>query len=355
MKKDKFYSETIDSFYRGKDSIIEMGKIVSYDKERLVARVYTLTSKQYLEDIPVMFPAMHFNTGMISPPVKNSTGMILWGADRQPFLLPVQYIIPSQSVKDGVNTTNASPAVFDDLLTLRNVESGEHLMRSLGGAYVFARNNGEIEFGTPHLHICRITPDGTLELIVDRIKTEIGNSWFYFGPTSVEGTEDDRTRIAFEFDESTDETKQLPNLNDKEFLEAIMNDRDEEIELEPTPKLLRYQMGHVYNEMGDIQIDNEDGSELLSKSVLEKDDHTRIVTVSKSGRKVVHTSKPGIETEVITSASELDMIQRRVVDGEVETTHIGINEDGNIFCTKNEKSFDLFPMLEWFYEQRGES
>src|SRR4051812_21944292 len=106
-QKNDYYSETIGEFFKDKDSVMEMAKIIEYDKERLVARVYTMSSQQYRNDVPVFFPSMYLNTGSFSPPVKNSTSLLFWGPDRQPFLLPIQLTVPNITVTNGITKLNA--------------------------------------------------------------------------------------------------------------------------------------------------------------------------------------------------------------------------------------------------------
>ena len=155
---NSFYRKTIEMMFEGKDSILELAKVLKYDPERQVCRIYTLTSTQYKDDVPLYFSSLYQNTGVISPPVEGSTSMVLWGPDRQPFLLPVQITTPYIQVEKAVAKLNASPTIIDKMLTLQNIQGGEHLIRSLGGAYMFLKNLGDVELGTHRLH--RLSGDG---------------------------------------------------------------------------------------------------------------------------------------------------------------------------------------------------
>jgi hypothetical protein len=356
VQKNDFYRKTLDEFFRGKDAAFEMAKIIKYDNERLVARVYTLTSLQYQDDVPVLFPSMHMNSGIISPPAVSSTAMLIWGPDRQPFLLPVQYNLPNVVVENGLRKINASPGFEDQLRTLQNVQQGEHLLRSIGGAYVFLKNLGDVEIGTPGMNLLLLTEkDGALVIDNERIKADIGNSHFYFGPASMDSNADSRTHLHFSLGEVADRSEQLPkDMEDDDLIQDLLSDNIDSIEVEEPPKIFERQMGHVLNEQGIAEKDTVDGSELFAKETMIKGANTKIKTVSKMGREVITTTGQGVETEIVTSSGEVTVTQRRIVEGKfgLDTTMIGITRDGDIICEKDGKRFDLFRMLEWFYEER---
>jgi hypothetical protein len=352
-QKNDFYSSTIEEFFAGKDSMMEMAKIISYDRERLVAKVYTLTSKQYKNDVPVFFPSMHLNTGIISPPAVNSTSFLFWGADRQPYLLPIQFNVPTISVKNGVNTLNASPSFIDQLLSLKNIQGGEHLFRSLGGGYVFLKNTGDVELGTSRLHrMSLIEKDGALDILNERIKAEVGNSRIYLGPLSMDSNKDMRSHFNFQFDETSNKSDQLVPLSDEEILQKLLDDHIDGVQLEETPKIFNYQFGHVLDEHGEIERDEKDGSELFSKQQLKKENASRTEQVSKEGRKVIVVKNNENEIEISYSANEVMIKKEMMVEGVAKTTHIEINEQGEIVCGKDGKTYDLMPVLKWFYEER---
>jgi hypothetical protein len=352
-QKNDYYSEKIAEFFANKDSIIEMAKIISYDKERLVARVYTISSQQYRDDVPVFFPSMYLNTGIISPPVIGSTSLLYWGPDRQPFLLPVQLTIPNVSITNGVTKLNASPGFYDEILGLKNIQGGEHLIRSMGGSYLFLKNIGEVELGTSRLHRLTLSEkDGAFDLVSQRIRAEVGNARFYFGPASMDSNVDTRTNFFLEFDENADETSQMPTIDDNTLLDSVLNNNMDSVSLVPTPKIFTQQMIHVLGEEGVAETDEVDGTELFSKSELNKAGAIRTETLSKGGRKVITTSLGDTQTDVIVSPSEVKIVQQRLVDGVANSTHIGINSIGQVVCSQNGVEYDIMPMLKWFYEQR---
>lgn len=354
MPKNSYYQHTIDELLKDKDSIMEMAKILSYDSERLVARVYTTTSKQYRDDVPVFFPSMYLNTGIISPPVINSTSLLFWGPDRQPFLLPVQFTVPNITSENGVIKVNASPGHTNDLLTLRNIEGGEHLIRSLSGAYIFIKNLGDVELSTSNKHRLALTEkDGALEAFVNRVKGDFGGNTFYLGPASRDTNDDIRTHFYMDLVEESDKTKELPEVAADVLIDAVLNDTADTIPLDPIPKLFKHQAGHVFDEDGQTLMDEEDGTELFSQQVLTKNEHTRVEQISKAGRKVITTTAPGMETKVITSAEGVDVSVVKEIDGVIKTTGIGINSQGDIVCSKDGVEYELMPMLKWFYEQSG--
>lgn len=351
--KNSFYSTTIDELHRDKDSIIEMVKVISYDSERLVAKIFGLSSKKYYDDVPVFFSAMFLNTGIISPPVPNSTSLLFWGPDRQPFLLPIQFIIPSVKVTNGVNKLNASPSARDRLKSLENIQPGEHLLRSLGGAYVFLKNMGDIEMGTSRLHRVSLTEkDGALDMILERLRGSIGNSNLYFGPASMDSNDDPRTHLYFALDEFSDISEQIEDMEEENLIDSVLQGDTDNIPLVETPKLAEYQIGHVLDEEGSAVLDAKDESELYSSSTINKGEYNRTETLSKKGRKSVTASGPEGKTTVTQSSTEVLVEHEHMVDGESHTTTIGISEDGNIVCGKDGESYDLMPMLKWFYEER---
>jgi len=325
-QKNDYYSSTIDEFYGGKDSIIEMAKVIDYDNEKQVARVYTMTSNQYKDDVPVYFPALYQNTGIISPPVKGTTSMLLWGADRQPFLLPVQITTPAVEVNKGLTTVNASPAVVDVLHTLKNIQGGEHLLRSLGGAYVFLKNLGDVEMGTSRLHRLAVTEkDGALDLLVERVRSDTGNSRFYLGPVSMDSNEDLRSHYYFDLEEYANEPSKIKNVENDEIINHVLAGTIDDIQIEDNEKIYKSQKGHVFSQSGELQYDTSDGTELFSEDVYEKEGVKRVEQLSKGGRKVIRTSAANSQTEVTVSATEVSINRNSVTDKGTKSTTIRIN------------------------------
>lgn len=355
-KKNTYYSNTIDSFYSNKDSMMEMAKIINFDPERLVARVYTLTSRQYRDDVPVFFPSLFLNTGIISPPVKDSTSLLFWGANSQPFLLPIQLSVPNAYAQNSITKINASPSFMDKLLSLKNIQGGELLLRSLGGSYLFLKNLGDVEFGTSRQHTLSLSAsDGSLNLTNDRIRADVANSHFYFGPVSRDSTSDMRNQFYFELGETADNSTELPTMSDDEVLTNVMNDSLETITLQKTPKIAVTQMGHVFDEAGVIVQDSVDGSELFSQEKMTKDTVQTVEQLSKGGRKLFTTTDGQRTTSVDISPSEISINVNQTVNGAVQTTQIGIDPQGNIMCSKEGKTYNLWTLLQWFYEQGGSS
>jgi hypothetical protein len=270
-------------------------------------------------------------------------------------LLPIQLTVPNVAVVNGVNKLNASPGYYDEVLSLKNIQGGEQLIRSLGGAYIFLKNMGEVEIGTSRLHRLALSEkDGAFDLSVQRIREEIGNSRIYFGPASIDSNVDTRTNFFFELDENSDETSQMPTIDDNTLLENVLNDTTDSINLVPTPKIFTIQAGHVFNAEGEVELDEQDGTELFLKQELIKDGARRTETISKQGRKVVTTSFEDSETQIEVSHSDVWIRHQRTVDGIEKSTHIGINSAGQIVCSQDGKEYELMPMLKWFYEQRTE-
>lgn len=356
-QKNDYYSSIVGDFLSGKDSNMEMAKIIQYDSERLVAKVFTISSKQYKEDVPVFFPAMYLNTGIISPPVEGSTSLLFWGPDRQPFLLPIQLTIPNYTVQNGVSKINASPGFHNELLSLKNIQGGELLFRSLGGAYLFAKNLGDIELGTPRLHRFSISQkDGAADLHSERLRFDIANHRLYLGAASMDSNIDTRTHFYFDLEEQSSPTTLLTaSDDDNTLLEKVLTDQLDTIALADNPKLLTYQMGHVFSEQGELEIDDFDGTELFSKKEITKGNVRRTHHISKGGREVIKTTDGSTETEVVISCKDVGISQQRLVDGVPKKTHIGIDSDGRIICGMDDKKYDLLHMLEWFYEQQIET
>lgn len=350
--KNPYYSSTIEHFYADKDSVMEMAKIIDFNPERLVARVYTLNSKQYKDDVPVFFPSMFMNTGIITPPVINSTSMLFWGADRQPYLFPIQLTVPNHYVEDGITRLSASPGFIDKLLSLKNVEGGEILLRSLGNAYHFLKNNGDVELGTSRLHRIHLSAqDGALNLINDRIRAEVSNSNLYFGPASHDGYTDLRNHFRFQLGETADNSAELLTTDNEALLNDLMNDQLDNINLQNTEKISDLQAGHVFDENGEIIQDSHDGTELFYRHVMKKDDTETVQQLSKGGRKLFTTTDGNRTTIVHVSPGEVSVSVDRVIDGDTYTSQIGIDNNGNIFCSKDGKTYDLWQMLNWFYQE----
>lgn len=131
-----------------KDSIFEPCMVLSYDPDKVTAQVYCLNSQQQRQHVPVLFPSYIAGVGAISPPAPQSTGLLFWGAERQPFLFPAQFTpLRYEETEDGFIPT-ASPDLIDSIFSIGKIEGGEHYISSLGGSFIHVKNAGEIELGT---------------------------------------------------------------------------------------------------------------------------------------------------------------------------------------------------------------
>lgn len=350
---NSFYRKTIEMMFEGKDSILELAKVLKYDPERQVCRIYTLTSTQYKDDVPLYFSSLYQNTGVISPPVEGSTSMVLWGPDRQPFLLPVQITTPYIQVEKAVAKLNASPTIIDKMLTLQNIQGGEHLIRSLGGAYMFLKNLGDVELGTHRLHRLSITEkDGALDIMTERIRWDVGCSRYYIGPASMDSNDDLRVHSYFEMEEFADEQNKLNTDDDEDLVNAVLNDQLDLVKIVDNPKIYKSQKGHVFDTGGFLEYDSEDGSELFAKEEFAKDGVQHIEQLSKAGRKVYRTTEPGREIEVFFDAEEAGIRMKRVEQGLWKHTGVHFDRWGGIIVEQDDKQYDLMEVLRWFYEDR---
>lgn len=349
-KKPKYYTGVINNLYKNKDSVLEMAKILSYDPKLLVANVYAMTSNLAVNNVPVLFPSMNLNNGIITPPAINSTSLLFWGADRQPFLLPMQLNVPNVSVSNGIQQINASPSYSDALLTLENIQPGEQLIRSDGGAYLFLRNNGQLELGTSSLHRFALNENnGSLETLIERMNFGVGTNQFYFGPASMDDNTDARTHVYFNLKETTDETDLLPEIDDTTLLDQALNKNTDYITLADVPPIMTSQMGHVFDTAGNLVTDNQDSSDLFSQKIITKNDVTITEQISKGGRVYVQTLNTNGSMEVSLTPTDASITRKTSVDGIQKTTHIEITNDGKILCGDETGTYDLLPLLKWFY------
>jgi hypothetical protein len=176
------YDKLLGKMGSKKDSIFESCRVLEFNPKTLMAKIYGIRSKQTKENVIVLFPSLFLNTGIISMPVRESVGLSFVGADNETYLMPGQFVPPFKETKNSVVNSNSSPGQFDSLLSLENMEPGEHLIRALGGAQVFVRNTGEIEMATSKMHrVSLVELDGSFEQIVERIRQNVGYSEYYNG------------------------------------------------------------------------------------------------------------------------------------------------------------------------------
>ena len=352
-EKNSYYTQTIRSLFAGKDSIIEMAKVLKYDVDRQVCRVFTMTSSQYKDDVPLYFSSLYRNTGIISPPVEGSTSLLLWGPDRQPFLLPIQINTPYAEVDRAVTKLNASPSIIDEVLTLQNIQGGEQLIRSLGGAYLFLKNLGDVEIGTHRLHRISVTEkDGAFDIMTERIRADVGCSKFYVGPASMDSNEDLRVHAYFDLEEFADENSKLNAETDEELVNAVLNDELHLVKITDNPKIYKSQKGHVFDTGGFLEYDDEDRSELFGKEEYEKNGVKHVEQLSKKGRKVLRSEKSDREIEISYTPEEAKITLSRAEQGIKKSTGIHLDRWGGITVMKDDKQYDLLEVLRWFYEDR---
>lgn len=345
-----YYTGVIDNFYKNKDSVLEMAKILSYDSSLLTANVYTMTSNLAVNNVPVLFTSMNFNNGIISPPAINSTSLLFWGPDRQPFLLPMQINVPNVTVQNGVQQVSASPGYADALLTLENIQPGEHLIRSDGGAYILLKNNGELAMGTSSLHRMALNEsNGSFDGIVERINFGIGTNHLYFGPASMADNSDSRTHFYFNMKETTNEIDLLPNIDDTTLLDQVLNKNTDYIALADTVPIMTTQMGHVFDANNNPINDDQDGTELFSQKTITKNDVTITEQISKGGRIYVKSANSNGSMETSFTPMDAKITRTTTVNGVVKNTQIEITNDGKILCGDETGSYDLLPILKWYY------
>lgn len=350
MGKPNYYKTKINQLYQNKDSVLEMVKVISYDQKKMVANVYTMTSNLAVNNVPVLFSALNLNNGIIAPPAINSTSMLFWGPDRQPFLLPIQLNVPNITVQNGVQQIDASPSPTDALLTLENIQPGETMIRSLGGAYMFVKNNGELELGTSSLHRLSLNEaNGSLNALIERVNFDIGTNQLYFGPASMDDNSDTRTHFYFNIKETTDETDLLPSIDDTTLLDQVLNQNTDYIALTDAQPIMTSQMGHVFDSNNHVVTDDQDGTELFSQKIITKNDVTITEQISKGGRVYVKSASSSGTMETSFTPTDAKITRTTTVDGVVKTTHIEVTSDGKIMCGDETSTYDLLPMLKWFY------
>lgn len=329
------YDKLIKGLTEGKDSIFEPCKIVEYQPEKLTARVFFLNSKQHKDDVLVLFPSLFLNTGIIAPPVKDSTALAFWGADKVPYVLPAQFILPKMNPKNGITKPNASPGQIDRSFDLSNVESGEVLLRCLGGSFIHLKNFGEIELGTPKLHrLSLFEHDGKLETSVERTDSLISGYSSYNGPyVTSEHVETNDHHIKIELDDKTPDWSVVGDADDKLLLQNLSNEVLSEEYLTSNP-IWFFQMGNVFDNNDSKVTSSVDGAELFMKADLkDKAGNLRSTTeISKNGS-FLHSVKNGGEETII----EVDSNTASVKANGTEM-HIG---DGDITYKLGGKAYSM--------------
>jgi hypothetical protein len=257
------YGQKLADLKQGKDSAFEPCTILAYNPDTMLAQVSATNSKQVKDNVPVLFPAMYLNSGIIAPPMKQSIGLLFWGSENQPFLIPGFFLPPAYQSNGIDRLFSASPKRIDSTYDLSAVEGGEILMRSYGGAYVFLKNLDEIEFGTSKLHrISLHGSDGLFETIVERKVEDIAGYRSYNGPVS--STNPDQI-VKVEIDDTLPQWN--GTLDDKSMIEEIISggsNVNNEAEFSP---LYESQTGNVYDGTSK-KSSSVDGAELFFRALL---------------------------------------------------------------------------------------
>lgn len=158
---EEHYDDLVAKLLSGKDSIFEPCKILKFDPKTMTAHVYFTRSSKEKEDAVVLFPTMSATSLDVFVPTSNTTALAFWGADRQVFIMPAQYILPNYDVNLGVAKQNASLEQFDKDLSLEHLEPGEAIRRA-HGSHLYMTIHGDIELMTRSLDFLRLEGDGML-------------------------------------------------------------------------------------------------------------------------------------------------------------------------------------------------
>lgn len=160
---DSHYEQTYRQLSQGKDSIFEPCKILSFDTATMTASVYFLRSTREKDDCVVLFPSFSASNGMITIPMPETTALAFWGADRQVYILPAQFITPKYDLDNGVISQNASLEQYDKDLSMRHLNPGEVYHYGPGG-HLMVLNNGDVELMGRELNHVRIEGDGNVRI-----------------------------------------------------------------------------------------------------------------------------------------------------------------------------------------------
>lgn len=181
MLKKSFYADYLRLESSDKDSNFEPCTILEYDSKTMLAKVIGNNSKQVRGNVPVLHSSLFLNAGMVSPPVKFSTGILFWGAERNCYLFPAQFLPATRSVLDGEKKMSASPGQIETFFSFENVEGGEHFIRALSGNYVHVKNNDSIVVSTSDLQRIQLDASG-LYLLADAERKHCSGVTSYAGP-----------------------------------------------------------------------------------------------------------------------------------------------------------------------------
>lgn len=345
---DTHYEKVSSLMNSGKDSIFEPCKIIDYYPDKLVVDVFCINSKQKREKVILLFPSLFLNAGIFSPPVKNSTGLLFWGPDKQSFLLPAQYMMPNFIVqKDGTMDVNASPNQVDKAFDLANVEPGEHVIRAMGGSYFYLKNAGDIEFGTPKLHKFSLnSKDGVLGIVVEAVEQKINSFQYYNGvykPKDINGDKYNQNHhISIKSSDKILDVDDLIKVSDREMVKQILND-DIEIPVLPEEDYVwDLQMLNVFDG-NDEKLKGTDGEELFLLSNLYKKDEIRCkLEVTKKGN--IDLSTKG--SVVINSAESISVTATEAIQLKTAGATLLIQPDGDIVWNNGKKTYTFNQIIE---------
>lgn len=314
------YQALMEQMGGDKDAIFEPCVVKNYDPSTMLAKVYTLHSKQYRDFVPVLFPSLYLNSGVITPPAKDSTGILFWGAENLPFLFPANYLPPAPNLENGEIKQTSSPSQIDSSLGFDHVEGGEFFARSLGGAFVHVRNLDEVEIGTSHMHRFALSGvDGSAELAAERLRTAVGGAKVYSGP-AMDGSGDFQWKL--EIDDTIPE--QLSDLDDDTLVSQVLSDTFDTSIVTDSPALFEHQMGNVYDGSAKIQ-SGVDGADLFSRGILYTKDVSQVRTerlrweLSKEGSLQLKIENDQYASVFTFHASGLSVVSQDKLDSNPDT------------------------------------
>lgn len=297
VQHNNYYKKLNNLMNEKKDSIFEPCRIRSFDPAKFTASVYGMRSNQVKENVLVLFPSLFLNSGVISFPVKNSTGILFVGADNESYLFPAQFLPPTREVTNGTNQSNSSPGQYDKLMNLEHMEPGEQLIRALTGSYLFIKNSGEVELATSKLHRLALNEmDGSLETAVEKERKHVGNVSYYNGPyegpLDEDETQKDKHHIKMKFAEYVPRWESDDVLSEIDLFKILEADHPEDfVKDEAVEDTFELQMSNVFSEVDGTELTSEvDGEKLFLDMKVKKDLQTRLhATVSKSGAVQIRT------------------------------------------------------------------
>lgn len=340
---NQHYEKLLENMNADKDSIFEPCRVLDFDTKTLMATTRGIRSKSVKKNVITLFPSMFMNTGLITFPVKESVGLCFLGIDGESYLLPTQFFPPVKSTQDSSVSSNASPGQLDELLSLENVEPGELLLRSLGGAQVYIRNTGEVEMATSKMHRISLSEiDGSMETVLEKSREYIGFFESFNGVHENADGEKEHHIFTnyFEGVPEWDTDEVLPDEVIKSILEgADINDFVDSI-ADHRP-IAKTQKVNVYDDNGVKKVSSVDGAELFYDFDLFREfgDGAFTATLSKEGSlETTSTSADGLSKTTVTQ-SPLHCEMKVISGGTV--TGITISETGGVEISDKKGTYSL--------------